>query len=118
MDDHGWGSDQVGKLTKLQAAVQVLAEGSGTTKTRLKAATDWLVHLDASHFPEHLRNRAASVLDFRRKHMFVAGDEVYFRDVPERQKEICTRPSGAVRGVSHRSRERVAALELYVSERC
>ena len=81
MDDYGWGGDHVGKLTKLQAAVQFLAEGSGTTKTRFKAATDALVHLRSSHFPGHLRNRAANVLGFRRKHMFIAGDEVYFRDV-------------------------------------
>jgi hypothetical protein len=88
-EDCGWGGDHVGKLEKLQYAVQVLAEGSWKTPARLNMATFALVHLRPKQFPEHLRKRATRVLGFRRKHIYEAGNANYFGEVkPNDRKEF------------------------------
>jgi hypothetical protein len=81
MKDYGWGGDHVGKLMRLQTAVRTLAEGRGKTAERLQKATYSLVTLLPRDFPAHLRRRAESVLELRRKYVFHAGDESYFRPV-------------------------------------
>jgi hypothetical protein len=81
MTDNGWGGDHAGKLSKLQTAVRVLAEGRGRTAERLENATYPLVMLSPRDFPEHLRNRATRVLGLRQKYVFFAGDESYFHQV-------------------------------------
>jgi len=86
MEDHGWGGDHVGKLTRLQTAVRILAEGSGTTAERLQKATYPLVGLFPRDFPEHLRGRAQDTLSLRGKYVFHAGDESYFRQVKSSDK--------------------------------
>ena len=88
-EDYGWGGDHVGKLEKLQYAVQVLSEGSWKTPARLNMATFALVHLRPKQFPEHLRKRATRVLGFRRKHIYEAGNANYFGEVkPNDRKEF------------------------------
>jgi hypothetical protein len=81
MRDNGWGGDHVGKLDRLQTAVRILAEGRGKTTGRLQNATSSLVRLSTTDFPEHLRNRATRVLEFRGNHVFHAGDSSYFHPV-------------------------------------
>jgi hypothetical protein len=79
--DLGWGSDHVGKLKRLQAAVKHLAEGKWTTSKRLEKATSWLTGLQPAEFPQHLRNRASNVLSLRRKYVFHMGGDSYFHAV-------------------------------------
>jgi len=87
MYDDGWGGDHVGKLESLQIAVRRLAGGRGNTKERLQKATYPLATLFPTDFPEHLRNRATRVLEFRLKYVFHVGDASYFHAVPPREKD-------------------------------
>jgi hypothetical protein len=80
-DDFGWGSDHVGKLHRLQAAVRHLAEGKGKARERLERATNWLTGLQPADFPQSLRIRATNVLSLRGKHVYHAGGEPYFQEV-------------------------------------
>jgi hypothetical protein len=54
----GWDGDHVGRLSRLQTAVRILAEGRGKTSDRLERATNALATLRPEDFPEELRKRA------------------------------------------------------------
>jgi hypothetical protein len=86
MYDNGWGGDHVGKLLRLQTAVRILAEGQRKTTERLQRATYALATLSPTDFPQHLRNPATRVLEFRKKYVFHAGGESYFHPVKPNDK--------------------------------
>jgi hypothetical protein len=88
MYDSGWGGDHVGTLHRLQTAVKILAEGRGEKTTdRLQKATYALVTLFPKDFPQHLRNRATLVLEFREKYVYHAGGESYFHTIKPNDKK-------------------------------
>ena len=59
-------SDPIGKLLALDDAVKALC-GQGTVSKKLAAATDQLLHYQATEFPEPLRARFERLMDARRK---------------------------------------------------
>ena len=64
--NHGWGSDIVGKLVALQAAMKGLSS-NGKVRERFDRATSPLVAYREQDFPEHLRPAFNRVIDTRRK---------------------------------------------------
>ena len=79
----------VGQLEKLRTAVRVLAEGSGTWRERMDAATLALVTMRSEDFPKRLRNRAARVLSIRRKvgsTSYVGGDYFHFEKLKPKER--------------------------------
>jgi hypothetical protein len=75
----GWGGDHVGKLSRLQTAVRILAEGQGKTAERLEKATYALATLLPRDFPERLRERATKVLQLREDAADHGGNYTHFR---------------------------------------
>jgi hypothetical protein len=84
--DNGWGGDHVEKLMRLKRAVRILAEARRKITDRLQQATYPLVTLFPTDFPQHLRNQATRVLEFREKYVFHLGDKSYFRSVKPSDK--------------------------------
>ena len=74
----GWTSDHVGLLSRLKAAVRILAEGRGKTRERWEKATFPLVHLRPESFPARLRSRAETVLSLRGKVAHQIGNYTHF----------------------------------------
>jgi hypothetical protein len=77
-DDLGWGSDHIGKLHTLRAAIRLLA-GGGKVRDRLDKATFCLVGYSERDFPEHLRPIFTRIRDARlRARWEVNPDHVVF----------------------------------------
>jgi hypothetical protein len=77
--------DHITQLDRLQRAVRVLAEGSGTLRERMDKATSALATMWPEDFPERLRNRAAKVLSIREKVMRF--DVAYFDFMTPRERK-------------------------------